>query len=96
MLLAGLDGILNKIDPAEPMDKNIYDLPPEIAKNLKQLPGSLEDSIASLENDYQFLLQGNVFSEDLIRIWIDYKKENEIQLVNSVPNPVEFKLYYDI
>ncbi len=96
MLLAGLDGILNKIDPAEPMDKNIYDLPPEIAKNLKHLPGSLEDSIASLENDYQFLLQGNVFSEDLIRIWIDYKKENEIQLVNSVPNPVEFKLYYDI
>jgi len=96
MLLAGLDGILNKIDPAEPMDKNIYDLPPEIAKNLKQLPGSLEDSIASLENDYQFLLQGNVFSEDLIRTWIDYKKENEIQLVNSVPNPVEFKLYYDI
>ncbi len=96
MLLAGLDGILNKIDPAEPMDKNIYDLPPEIAKNLKHLPGSLEDSIASLENDYQFLLQGNVFSEDLIRTWIDYKKENEIQLVNSVPNPVEFKLYYDI
>ncbi|NOZ83948.1 MAG: type I glutamate--ammonia ligase [Epsilonproteobacteria bacterium] len=96
MLLAGLDGILNKIDPAEPMDKNIYDLPPEIARNLKHLPGSLEDSIASLENDYQFLLQGNVFSEDLIRTWIDYKKENEIQLVNSVPNPVEFKLYYDI
>ncbi len=96
MLLAGIDGIINKIDPAEPMDKNIYDLPPEIAENLEHLPGSLEDSINALENDYQFLLQGNVFSEELIRTWIDYKRENEIQLLRAVPNPVEFKLYYDI
>lgn len=96
MLLAGIDGIINKIDPDEPMDKNIYDLPPEIAENLEHLPGSLEDSINALENDYQFLLQGNVFSEELIRTWIDYKRENEIQLLRAVPNPVEFKLYYDI
>ncbi len=96
MLMAGLDGVKNRIDPGEPMDKNIYDLPPEIAKNLEHLPGSLEESMNELESDYNFLLQGDVFSENLIKTWIDYKRINEIQLLQSVPNPVEFKLYYDV
>ncbi len=96
MLMAGLDGIKNRIDPGEPLDQNIYDLPPEMAKNLKHLPVSLDESMNELELDYQFLLEGDVFNEDIIRTWIDYKRTNEIQLLRSVPNPVEFKLYYDV
>lgn len=96
LLMAGLDGIINKIDPKEPMDKNIYDLPPEELANIPKMPGSLSEALDALENDYEFLLKGDVFTEDLLRAWIDYKRENEIKYINSIPNPAEFMLYYDI
>ena len=96
MLMAGLDGILNKIDPGEPLDKNIYDLPPEELANVPKMPGSLTESLDELEKDYEFLLKGDVFTEDVIRAWIDYKRENELKYVNSTPHPAEFMLYYDI
>ena len=96
MLMAGLDGILNKIDPGEPLDKNIYDLPPEELANVPKIPGSLTESLDELEKDYEFLLKGDVFTEDVIRAWIDYKRENELKYVNSTPHPAEFMLYYDI
>ena len=96
MLMAGLDGILNKIDPGEPLDKNIYDLPPEELANVPKMPGSLTESLDELEKDYEFLLKGDVFTEDVIKAWIDYKRENEIKYINSTPHPAEFMLYYDI
>ncbi len=95
MLMAGLDGIINKIDPGEPLDKNIYDLPPEVLAGIDKAPANLEDALNALENDYDFLLRGDVFSEDLIKAWIDYKRENEIKYVNSIPHPAEFVLYWD-
>ncbi len=96
MLMAGLDGIINKIDPGEPMDKNIYDLPPEELAKIEKAPSSLEEALKALENDYEFLLRGDVFTEDIIKAWIDYKRENEIKYINSIPNPAEFQLYWDI
>lgn len=96
MLMAGLDGILNKIDPGEPLDKNIYDLPPEELANVPKMPGSLSESLDELEKDYEFLLKGDVFTEDVIKAWIDYKRTNEIKYINSMPHPAEFMLYYDI
>lgn len=95
-LMAGLDGVINKIDPGKPMDQNIYDLPPEEAKNIKSAPGSLEAALQALESDYQFLLRGDVFSEDLITAWISYKYDNEVVPVRIRPTPWEFRLYYDI
>ena len=74
MLMAGIDGIKNKIDPGDPLDKNIYDLPPEEAAEIKQVPGSLQDSLAALEADHEFLLEGDVFTADLISTYIDYKQ----------------------
>lgn len=96
MLMAGLDGIQNKIDPGEAMDKNLYDLAPEEASNIPTVPGSLDEALDSLENDYQFLLKGGVFSEDLVEAWIGYKRENEADEVRIRPHPHEFFLYYDI
>ncbi|MBI5416344.1 type I glutamate--ammonia ligase [Candidatus Poribacteria bacterium] len=95
MLMAGLDGIQNKIDPGKPLDKDIYDLPAAELKKIPCTPGSLEDAIKALENDHSFLLKGNVFSKDLIEIWINIKKK-EIQSVNSRPHPYEFHLYFDL
>ena len=94
--MAGLDGVINKIDPGKPMDQNIYDLPPEEAKNIKSAPGSLEAALNALEADYAFLLRGDVFSEDLITSWISYKYDNEVVPVRIRPTPWEFRLYYDI
>lgn len=96
MLMAGLDGIQNKIEPGEPMDMNIYDLPPEEAKKVPSAPGSLEESLEALRNDHEFLLKGDVFSKDLIEAWIDWKYENEVVPVRTRPTPWEFMLYYDI
>jgi len=96
MLMAGLDGIQNKIDPGAPMDMNIYDLPPEEADKVPSAPGSLEESLEALRNDHEFLLKGDVFSKDLIEAWIDWKYENEVVPVRTRPTPWEFMLYYDI
>ena len=96
MLLAGIDGIENKIDPGEPLDKDIYDLGPEELKNVPSMPGSLENSLGALERDHDFLLKGDVFSEELLETWIDYKMKNEVQAMNMRPHPYEFALYYDI
>jgi glutamine synthetase len=78
MLMAGLDGIQNRIDPGEPLDKDIYDLPPEELANVPSLPGTLDESLKALENDHEFLLRGDVFSTSMIERWIEYKREKEI------------------
>jgi len=96
MLMAGLDGIQNKIDPGEPVDKDIYELDEQEAKKIPTVPGSLEESISALEKDYEFLLKGNVFTKDVIDVWIEYKKEKEIDQVRLRPHPYEFYLYFDI
>jgi len=96
MLMAGLDGVQNRIDPGEPLDKDIYDLPPEELAEIASLPGSLDASLAALELDHSFLLKGDVFTEGLIRRWIDYKREREINPVRMRPHPMEFSLYYDV
>ncbi|HUX10256.1 MAG TPA: type I glutamate--ammonia ligase, partial [Terriglobia bacterium] len=96
MMMAGLDGIENKIDPGEPLDKDIYDLGPEELKKVPSLPSSLEEALKALEKDHDFLLKGDVFSEDLVETWIGYKMKNEVQAINTRPHPYEFALYYDI
>lgn len=96
MLMAGIDGIQNKIDPGEPLDKNTYELTAEEAAQVPTVPGSLEEAIAALEEDHKFLLKGNVFTQDVIDVWIEYKKEKEIDAVRLRPHPYEFYLYFDI
>jgi len=94
MLMAGLDGIQNKIDPGEPMDKNLYDLDPIELSSIPQMPSSLEQSINALEKNHDFLLKGDVFTEDAIASWIEWKRD-EIAGLNSRPHPYEFFMYYD-
>jgi len=96
MLMAVIDGIENKIDPGDPLDKNIYDLPPEELSKVESAPGSLDEALAALEADHEFLLKGDVFTKDVIDMWIDYKTENEVNAVKLRPHPHEFYLYYDI
>lgn len=96
MLMAGLDGVRNKIEPAEPIDKDLYELPPEEAKNVAQVPNSLEAVIDRLEVDHDYLLEGGVFTEDLIETWITLKRENEIDPIRLRPHPHEFALYFDV
>ncbi len=96
MLMAALDGIENKIDPGEPLDKNIYHLSPEELANIPSAPGSLEEAIEALKEDHDFLLKGDVFTQDVIDMWIEYKTENEINPVKLRPHPYEFYLYFDI
>ncbi|HEY7855915.1 MAG TPA: type I glutamate--ammonia ligase [Terriglobales bacterium] len=96
LLLAGMDGIENRLSPGEPLDRDIYDLSPEELKNVPSLPGSLEDALDALEEDHEFLLKGEVFSEDVIHTWIDYKRKHEVDAVRLRPHPYEFQLYYDI
>ena len=96
MLLAGLDGIKNKIEPAEPIDKDLYELPPDEHADIDVVPTSLGAVMDSLEADHEFLLQGDVFTADLIETWIDYKRTNEILPIAARPHPHEFELYYDI
>ncbi|GAA2524327.1 type I glutamate--ammonia ligase [Microbacterium mitrae] len=95
-LMAGLDGIKNRIEPLEPIDKDLYELPPEEAKNIPQVPNSLLDSLEALRADHQFLLEGGVFTEELIETWINYKIENEIKPMAQRPHPFEFELYYGV
>ena len=93
-LMAGLDGIRNRIEPADPIDKDLYELPPEEAKDIQKAPGSLEEALTALEEDHEFLLAGDVFTEDLIQTWIEYKRDVEILPLSIRPNPYEFELYY--
>jgi len=96
MMMAGLDGIINKIDPGQPLDKDIYDLSPEELRDVPSMPGSLEEALDCLEQDHNFLLKGEVFTEELIEAFIDYKRKNEADAVRLRPHPYEFALYYDI
>lgn len=96
MLMAGLDGIQNRIEPGDPMDVNIYDLPAEELHKIGKMPGSLDDSLDALEADHDFLLKGEVFSKELIDTWLDYKREEETKQINSRPHPHEYFLYFDI
>ncbi len=96
MLMAGLDGIENKIDPGEPLDKDIYSLGPEELAKVPSTPGSLEGALNALEADHEFLLKGDVFTQDVVDVWIEYKRENEINELKLRPHPVEFALYYDV
>jgi glutamine synthetase len=96
MLMAGLDGIENKLDPGEPMDKNIYALGPEELANIPRLPASLDEALVALEEDHDFLLKGDVFTQDVIDKWISYKREVEIDPIRMRPTPMEFYLYYDV
>ena len=96
ILMAGLDGVINRIDPGEPLDKDIYDLPPEELKNVPSTPGSLEEAIKVLANDHEYLLKGDVFTEDVIETWINYKMSKEIKPMALQPHPYEFALYYDV
>jgi glutamine synthetase len=96
LLMAGLDGIQNRIDPGEPADKDLYELPPAEAKLIKQVPGSLDAVLAALEADHDFLLKGDVFTTDLLEAYIGYKRSAELDPVRMRPHPYEFTLYYDI
>lgn len=96
LLMAMIDGIQNKMDPGDPMDKNIYDLPAEKLANIPSAPGDLEEALNALKADHQFLLKGDVFTEDVIANWIDHKMKEEVTEVRRRPHPHEFYLYYDI
>ena len=94
--MAIMDGIENKIDPGEPLDKDIYGLPPEELADIESTPGSLEDALEALKEDQAFLKKGDVFTQDALDMWIEYKTENEVNPVKLRPHPHEFFLYYDI
>ncbi|GIG36690.1 type I glutamate--ammonia ligase [Cellulomonas pakistanensis] len=96
MLMAGLDGIQNRIEPPEPVDKDLYELPPEEHAQIAQVPGSLGEVLDNLEADHDWLTAGNVFTPDLIQTWIDYKRSAEIDPIRLRPHPHEFELYYDV
>ena len=96
MLMAAIDGIQNKINPGDPLDKDIYDLPPQEAAKVEKTPGSLRGALEALERDHDFLLKGDVFTEDVIETWIEYKLTNEVLALDLRPHPWEFALYYDI
>ncbi len=96
MLMAGLDGIQNKIDPGSPLDKDIYELPPEELAEVPAVPGSLAEALNALEQDHEFLLKGDVFTEDVIETWLWYKRTKEVDPVRLRPHPYEFVLYYDL
>jgi glutamine synthetase len=96
MLMAMLDGIRNKTHPGPPLDKDIYDLPPEELKDLPRTPPTLDVALTALEKDHEFLLHGGVFTEDVIETWIDYKRGSEVAAVRVRPHPYEFALYFDM
>jgi len=96
MMMAGLDGIQNKIDPGDPLDKDIYSLSPEELKDVPHMPGSLEEALDALERDQEFLLRGDVFTKDAIHEWLDYKRTKELNPIRMRPTPHEFALYFDI
>ncbi len=96
MLMAGLDGVINQIEPHDPVDKDIYDLGPAELAGLPSVPGSLDEALEALAADNDFLQQGGVFSKELVNAWIDYKIEHEVDPIRLRPHPHEFNLYYDI
>jgi glutamine synthetase len=96
MLMAGIDGIMNKIDPGDAVDKNIYDLPPEEAAGIPTVPSSLEEALRALEDDHDFLLRGDVFTEDVIQSWLEFKWQKEVDEVRLRPHPWEYYLYFDL
>jgi glutamine synthetase len=96
MLMAGLDGIRNQIHPGDPLDKDLYDLEPEELAEIESTPASLAEALDALEDDHDYLLEGDVITQDVIDTWIEYKRENEVDAVNLRPHPHEFHLYYDI
>jgi glutamine synthetase len=95
MLMAGLDGIQNKIHPGDPLDRDIYALTPEELADVPTAPGSLDEALDALEEDHEFLLKGDVFTQDVIDTWLEYKRENEVDEMRLRPHPYEFFLYYD-
>ncbi len=96
LLMAGLDGIQNRIHPGDPLDKDLYDLEPEELDDIESTPISLGDALDALEDDHEYLLKGDVFTEDVLDVWLDYKRENEVDAINMRPHPYEFFLYHDI
>jgi glutamine synthetase len=96
MLMAAIDGIQNKIDPGKPLDKDIYDLPPEELAAVPKTPGSLREVLKALQDDHDYLLKGDVFTKDAIEMWINYKRTKEVDALRLRPHPYEFFLYYDI
>ena len=95
LMMAGLDGVINKIEPGEPMDKNIYELPPEELKKIPNVPGSLGEALDELEKDHEFLLKGDVFTKDFLEMWVSHKRK-EHDALRLRPHPYEFFLYYDV
>ena len=95
MLMAGIDGIINEIDPGDPVDQDMYDLSPEEAAKVTQVPGSLPETLDALEADHEFLLRGDVFTEDVIETWLDYKRTREVDELRLRPHPYEFAMYFD-
>jgi glutamine synthetase len=96
MLMAAIDGIENKIHPGDPMDKDIYHLTSEEYEKIGSAPGALDEALLELENDHEFLLNGDVFTADVIHYWIKYKRENEVDAIRMRPHPYEFCMYFDI
>ena len=96
MLMAGLDGVRNKIEPPKPIDKDLYELEPEEAAKVKSMPGSLDQALDALEKDHEFLLRGDVFTKDVIETWLEYKRKKEVDAIRLRPHPHEFALYFDI
>ena len=94
--MAGLDGIQNRIEPPAPVDKDLYDLPPEELAKVPQVPSSLPEALDALESDNAFLKAGGVFTDDVIEAWVSYKRENEVDAIRLRPHPWEFMLYYDL
>jgi glutamine synthetase len=95
MLMAGLDGIQNKINPGDPLDKNLYELPPEELESVPNTPETLDKALDALEDDHEFLLKGDVFTPDVIETWLSYKRSRECDAVRLRPHPYEFMLYFD-
>ena len=96
MLMAGIDGVENRIDPGQPLDKDIYDLGPEELSKVQSMPGSLEAALDALSRDCQFLMKGDVFTEEMLNTYIDYKREKEVDALRLRPHPYEFLMYYDV
>jgi glutamine synthetase len=96
MMMAGVDGIKNRIEPPAPVDKDLYELPPEEHASIAQVPGTLAEVLDALEADHAYLSEGNVFTPDLIETWIEFKRRNEIDPIRLRPHPHEFELYYDV
>ena len=95
-LMAGLDGIRNRIEPAAPIDKDLYELPPAEYEDIAKLPTSLEATLEHLRADHEFLTEGDVFTQDLVDTWLDYKETNEVAPMRTYPHPLEYQLYYNI